>query len=145
MVGADTRVSVAGRPIMAVLLALVLSSSPLAAAQAASLAKITVRTPGELLLGKVQNADVTISVARATPLLEVAVRSEGAGLSLRSKRKWTFKHLTAGSKKRFKVPYQLAKSFKKGSVQFEIFTVASKSGPNRAPAQKQIATLTLSR
>lgn len=114
-------------------------------AETASFAKISVKTPGELLLAKVQNADVTITVMSATPRLEVSARSEGKGLSLPSKRKWNFKHLKAGSKTHLKVPYQLAKGFKKGSVQFEIFMDETKAGPNRLPAQKQTATLTLSR
>lgn len=113
-------------------------------AEAAPFAKITVKTPAELLLGKVQNAEVTIQVLTATPLLEVSAQSFGVGLTLPAKRKWSFKHLKSGSKTHLKVPYQLAGGFKKGTVQFEIFTVESKSGPNRIPAQKQTATLTLS-
>ena len=114
-------------------------------ATAMPFAKVTVKTPGELLLGKTQTADVTITVFASTPLLEVSTQSQGAGITLPGQRKWSFKNLKAGSKTRLKVPYQLANGFKKGSVQFEIFTVESKSGPNHIPAQKQTATLTLSR
>lgn len=114
------------------------------AARPPSFARVEVETPGELLLGKVLHANVAITLASPTPILEVTARANGSGLRLPLKQKWRFVKVAAGKTTEFKVPYQLSKSFKSGTVQFDISTL-DKAGSKRSPAQKQTATLTLRR
>lgn len=114
------------------------------AAKAPSFAHVEVETPGELMLGKVLQARVAITLASPTPVLEVTARASGSGLTLPLKQKWRFVKVPAGKTTTFNVPYQLTKRFKTGTVQFDISTL-DKAGAQRSPAQKQTATLTLQR
>lgn len=117
-------------------------------------ARVNVDAPKELLLGKIQHANVAITVPKGAQVLEVSARSEGVGLGLPLARKWRFVDLKSGNAATFKVPYQLTRKFQKGALHFDIKTVGFKAvgtkdvgmdSKKRAPAQHQTATLRLSR
>lgn len=113
-------------------------------------ARVSVEAPKELLLGKIQHAQVAITLPQGASVLEVSARSEGVGLGLPLARKWRFVDLKSGKAAVFKVPYQLTRKFQKGALHFDIKTVgnvgsAGLNAKKRAPAQHQTATLRLSR
>jgi len=107
-------------------------------------ARVNVQAPKELLLGKIQHAEVAITLPQGARVLEVSARSEGSGVGLPLARKWRFVDLKSGKAAVFKVPYQLTRKFQKGALHFDIKTVGP-DAKKRAPAQHQTATLRLSR
>lgn len=107
-------------------------------------ARVNVEAPKELLLGKIQHANVAITLSQGARVLEVSARSEGVGVGLPLARKWRFVDLKSGNAAVFKVPYQLTRKFNKGALHFDIKTVGF-DPKKRAPAQHQTATLRLSR
>lgn len=107
-------------------------------------AKVDVVAPKELLLGKVQHAQVAITLPQGAKVLEVSARTEGPGVGLPLVRKWRFVSLKSGQPAVFKVPYQLNGRFQKGALHFDIKTTSPGAG-KRAPAQHQTATLHLRR
>ncbi|MDZ4082599.1 MAG: hypothetical protein U1E10_06670 [Bdellovibrionales bacterium] len=113
-------------------------------------ARVSVEAPKELLLGKIQHAQVAITLPLGASVLEVSARSEGTGVGLPLARKWRFVDLKSGKAAVFKVPYQLTRKFQKGALHFDIKTVgivgtSGSMAKKRAPAQHQTATLRLSR
>lgn len=107
-----------------------------------NLAQVDVKAPKELLLGKVQHAEVTVSLERPAHVLEIRAHSEGAGIGLPLVRKWRFVQVKAGKPSEFKVPYQLTKKFQSGKIHFEIRLQEAPTGRLEA---FQSATLRLSR
>jgi hypothetical protein len=107
-------------------------------------ARVNVEAPKELLLGKIQHANVAITLPQGARVLEVSARSEGPGVGLPLARKWRFVDLKSGNAAVFKVPYQLTRKFNKGALHFDIKSVGF-DPKKRAPAQHQTATLRLSR
>lgn len=112
--------------------------------QATRFAKVEVRAPGELLLGKVLHAQVSVTLAEAAAVLEVAARTEGSGVGLPLTRKWRFVQVKPGQASVFKLPYQLTKAFKRGAVHLDISTRESQV-KGKEPAYSQTATLRLRR
>lgn len=113
-------------------------------------ARVNVEAPKELLLGKIQHAQVAITLPQGAKVLEISARSEGTGVGLPLARKWRFVDLKSGKAAVFKVPYQLTMDFQKGALHFDIKTVGTvdtvgSKAKRRAPAQHQTATLRLSR
>lgn len=107
-----------------------------------NLAQVAVKAPKELLLGKVQHADVSVSLERPVHVLEILAHSEGAGIGLPLARKWRFVRVQAGRPAEFKVPYQLTKKFQSGKIHFEI---RMQEAPASRLEARQSATLRLSR
>lgn len=116
-----------------------------ALAESSRFARVEVETPGELLLGKILQARVAVTLTEPVSVLVVTATTEGKGLLLPLKRQWRFVKVASGKTTEFKVPYQLSKVFKEGAVRFDISTYETTGKASRKPAHQQSAVLNLKR